>query len=337
MKRNVLLIVVLGLSLYGVVAGLGHWASSENEALGYSTERMVEAAYRVPARTAYTPPAAGNSAVAVPMSAPQGSPFRHTYVPAANYTVSTPMLRGGSYAAQGLTLTSQSRQQSYGGSGSVMGAFSSTRMGNTGSNFGGSSYAMGGSVSSGYVSSSTYTYSINAGGGISVNGNMTSTFSPSAVYASAPAPYASFNNDFGAIAGSYSVLDGAVMPLDEASSLGHGILRRLNNNSAYNSWIEWLNQTGYQYGTDNGDGTYSYNYQQAYAAYEAWCASLSPSMPRPSFDEWLSWFQSENNISGHHYLPVGTITPLLLMALLYIVLLAMKRRKCSLNTRHAMR
>ena len=205
MKRNVLLIVVLGLSLYGVVAGLGHWASSENEALGYSTERMVEAAYRVPARTAYTPPAAGNSAVAVPMSASQGSPSRHTYVPAANYTVSTPMLSGGSYATQGLTLTSQSRQQSYGGSGSSMGTSSSTRMGMGNGSTSGTSYAMGGSMSSGYASSSTYTYSINAGGGIQSNGNMTSTFSPSAVYASAPAPYASFNNHFtpNSILGSY--------------------------------------------------------------------------------------------------------------------------------------
>ena len=213
MKRNIMLIVVLGLALYGVVAGLGHWASSEDDVQGYSTERMVEAAYQAPARTAYTPSAAGNSAVAVPMSASRGTLFRHTYVPAVNYTISTPMLSGGSYAAQGLMLTSQQRPQSYGGSGSATGTSSSTRIGMGSGYAGGSSYAMGGYVSSGSASGGTYTYSTPAGGGISVNGNMTSTFSPS-VYASAPAPYASFNNDFGAVSGSYSVLDGAVMSLD---------------------------------------------------------------------------------------------------------------------------
>jgi len=197
MKRNIMLIVVLGLVLYGGVSVLGLWMSSDENAVGYSTERMVEAAYRAHVPTTYTPSVAGNSAVAVPMSAGQGTPFRHTYVPAANYTVSTPVLNGGSYASQGLMLTSQQRQQSYGGSAT---GTSVTRT-SAGS---GASYAMGGygsstsalgGYSSGGIYSSGNTYSTAAGGGISVHGNMTSTFSPS-VYASAPAPYASFNNKF---------------------------------------------------------------------------------------------------------------------------------------------
>ena len=325
-----MLIVVLGLALYGVVAGLGHWASSEDDALGYSTERMVEAAYHAPARTAYTPSAAGNSAVAVPMSARRGTLFRHTYVPAANYTVSTPMLSGGSYAAQGLMLTSQQRPQSYGGSGSATGTSSSTRMGMGSGSTSGSSYAMGGYASSGSALGGTYISSTPAGGGISVNGNMTSTFSPS-VYASAPAPYASFNNDFGTWGNAYNPLDGGVSAIgDQAPFDGilAGVQRRAPGN-IQQTWYNWLKN--YVQG-DSGnwsyeDGTYYFTEEQIRAAYDAWLATQSGGMGTAyTYEQWRDWFMGQSS-SYQYRSPVGGIFPLLLMAMLSMVYIRLKQKR----------
>ena len=314
MKRNIMLIVVLGLALYGVVAGLGHWASSEDDDVqGYSTERMVEAAYHAPARTAYTPSAAGNSAVAVPMSASWGTLFLHTYVPAANYTVSTPMLSGGSYAAQGLMLTSQQRQQSYGGSGSAMGTSSSSRTGMAGGSVGGSSYAMGGYASSGSALGGTYTYSTSAGGGISVNGNMTSTFSPS-VYASAPAPYASVNNDFGA-----STLGGVVSSVNPTAASGTLWLpvrasgRRYAPPTGDNAYLNWLSQFGSDALLYTSEGVAYYDIDKLRQIYESMYGD-GTHMPDISWEDFLKWFTGYDGVA----VPLGdACRPLLFLIAIF--------------------
>ena len=328
-----MLIVVLGLALYGVVAGLGHWASSEDDDVqGYSTERMVEAAYHAPARTAYTPSAAGNSAVAVPMSASRGTLFRHTYVPAANYTVSTPMFSGGAYAAQGLMLTSQQRPQSYGGSGSAMGTSSSTRTGMAGGSTGGSSYAMGGYASSGSALGGTYTYSTSAGGGISVNGNMTSTFSPS-VYASAPAPYASFNNDFGTWGNAYNPLDGGVSAIDEQTPFGglfgeqRGISgrRRVGIEDQYLGWLSnaWA------------DGNTSLTEEQLRELYSRMTGD-GDFTNEERWNSFLNWFkqQQANADFKWRFVPLSDGIPcLLLLAAVYIlVVYRIRKRKTDVRT-----
>ena len=336
-----MLIVVLGLALYGVVAGLGHWASSEDDDVqGYSTERMVEAAYHAPARTAYTPSAAGNSAVAVPMSASRGTLFRHTYVPAANYTVSTPMLSGGAYAAQGLMLTSQQRPQSYGGSGSATGTSARTSSGSTGSgSTGGSSYAMGGYASSGSALGGTYTYSTSAGGGISVNGNMTSTFSPS-VYASAPAPYASFNNDFGAWGNAYNPLDGGISAIDDQTPFGGilaGVQRRAAAGNIQQTWYNWLQRWYVNGGNGNGngnwseeDGTYYFTEQQIEDAYYAWLATQSQGAGEAyTLEQWKSWFYGLSSGTYQYRSPVGDYYPLLFLAWGYILYVAYRKRRSA--------
>jgi len=325
-----MLIVVLGLVLYGVVAVLGLWMSSDETTVGYSSERMVEAAYRAHVPTTYTPSAAGNSAVAVPMSAGQGTPFRHTYVPAANYTVSTPVLNGGSYASQGLLLTSQQRQQSYGGS--ATGTSASARMG--GGSAGGS-YAMGGYASSasalgGYSSgiySSGNSYSSNAGGGISVHGNMTSTFSPS-VYASVPAPYASFNNTFGS-----STLGGVVSSVNPTAASGTAWLpvrasgrRYAPPGSIDDTYLDWLNgvgeDNGYLYTDENGVRYYDMN------KLRAWYESQFGGTDTP----YLSWEDFLEQIFNQHDdyqapLPDGCLWMLLLA--MGLALYIRKKTKCT--------
>ena len=325
MKRNIMLIVVLGLALYGVVAGLGHWASSEDDALGYSTERMVEAAYHAPARTAYTPSAAGNSAVAVPMSDSRGTLFRHTYVPAANYTVSTPMLSGGSYAAQGLMLTLQQRPQSYGGSGSATGTSSSTRMGMGSGSTGGSSYAMGGYASSGSALGGTYISSTPAGGGISVNGNMTSTFSPS-VYASAPAPYASFNNDFGTWGNAYNPLDGGVSAIGEAIPSLLGNISRRNVPGIGDTGTAWWNWLNARYPEGKDDLTLA-ELEQLYRD----MTGDNDFSDTYTWQQFLDWFYSKQGTDGFLWkLPLSDALPfVLLLAALWAICIYRRTSKSS--------
>ena len=64
--------------------------------------------------------------------------------------------------------------------------------------------------------------------------------------------------------------------------------------------------------------------------------------PCPTWEEWLSWFTggdgshtwgSGDDAFFAHFVPVGSILPLLVLALLYIVVLSLRYRKslCSSN------
>ena len=102
--------------------------------------------------------------------------------------------------------------------------------------------------------------------------------------------------------------------------------------STYANWLRWFDQVGWSYGTANGNN-YSYDSTQAQNAYNAWVASLSESMPVPSYEVWLSWFMGNGGThtsasSGNTYsfVPVGGILPLLLIALLYIVAMYLRTK-----------
>ena len=102
--------------------------------------------------------------------------------------------------------------------------------------------------------------------------------------------------------------------------------------STYANWLRWFDQVGWSYGTANGNN-YSYDSTQAQNAYNAWVASLSESMPVPSYEVWLSWFMgnggthtSESSGNTYSFVPVGGILPLLLIALLYVLFVAVKSK-----------
>ena len=102
--------------------------------------------------------------------------------------------------------------------------------------------------------------------------------------------------------------------------------------STYANWLRWFDQVGWSYGTASGNN-YSYDSTQAQNAYNAWVASLSDFMPVPSYEEWLSWFMgnggthtSESSGNTYSFVPVGGILPLLLIALLYVLFVAVKSK-----------
>ena len=104
--------------------------------------------------------------------------------------------------------------------------------------------------------------------------------------------------------------------------------------STYADWLKWFDEIGYAYGTADGSGGYTFDNAQAEAAYAAWLASRSPSMPHISYPEWLSWLLSKTSHEGgngntYSFVPIGNILPLVLMAMLYMIILFVKRNKTA--------
>lgn len=103
------------------------------------------------------------------------------------------------------------------------------------------------------------------------------------------------------------------------------------------SWLIWLSQHT-NFGSSGEDGWY-FTHDQLHAAWEAYCAAWNETMgKKPTWDEWIAWFTgnggshswgSGDNIFNAHFVPVGNILPLLLMALLYTIILFVKRNKTA--------
>ena len=113
-------------------------------------------------------------------------------------------------------------------------------------------------------------------------------------------------------------------------------------------WLDWqYNEDGSGYsedgrfGTyDDGTGTWYFSHQDAYAAYDAWCAymvskGMADYEDLPSLAEWMEWFmQSKGNAysgtyGAYEFVPIGNILPLVLMAILYMIILFVKRNKTA--------
>ena len=114
-----------------------------------------------------------------------------------------------------------------------------------------------------------------------------------------------------------------------------------NGPTVEDSWLIWLATKGKDYGIfDESTNTWTYDQYQLRAAYDAFSAAWNETMGKmPTWDEWLAWFMaSEGEGNGYtwsdgtnsytySFLPVGNILPLLLMALMYMVILFVKRNK----------
>lgn len=111
-------------------------------------------------------------------------------------------------------------------------------------------------------------------------------------------------------------------------------------------WLNWLALNGY--GTQGADGVWGLDVYELLQAYEAYCEAWNPTMGGdgpPTWDEWLSWFmESEDSPYGwtddggdsysyYKFVPIGDVMPFLLLALLYTVILIIRRRKLSMGCR----
>ena len=106
-----------------------------------------------------------------------------------------------------------------------------------------------------------------------------------------------------------------------------------------NSWLNWLDDyysnTLDWWNEDKGNGnSTTLDWQAAYNAYWAMLDSWNYTMGNPptweEFEAWLwkskgSWY--EKNGHSYTYVPVGDVLPLLILALLYMVILVVKRNK----------
>ena len=116
-----------------------------------------------------------------------------------------------------------------------------------------------------------------------------------------------------------------------------------DDGSAYESWLRWLEKFGSYYGTTGEGGALEFDNEGAWNAFLAWYQanygvpydennSITP--PEFTYKQWLAWFTSNggtHNYGGNTYkfTPVGDVLPLIVMALLYMIILLVKRNKTA--------
>jgi hypothetical protein len=127
---------------------------------------------------------------------------------------------------------------------------------------------------------------------------------------------------------------------DSYGSTPSGIRGRQNlgPGNVEDTWLIWLSKNIDDFGT-SGEGGWYYNESQLRAAWEAYCAAWNETMGKcPTWDEWLAWFMGNDGShtwgSGEdafnaYFVPVGNILPLVLMAMLYMIILFVKRNKTA--------
>ena len=118
-----------------------------------------------------------------------------------------------------------------------------------------------------------------------------------------------------------------------------------NDDGFANDWLAWLAKNAGAYVTPGADGNYGFDIYKLRAAYEAWRSGwmLQSGLSEeyaPSFDDFLTWFWSnegnhtytwvdqygDDQTTSLYWVPVGEIWPLLVIALLYVLFLAIKSK-----------
>ena len=357
MKRNVnvFIAVVLCAALCGGIVWL---QTAGDEKLGWNIHDAYGEAPAYSNGAAYT-----NATFAGPSASEGGvmslSPSRllrarSSYSYAGAYTSSFPSLQGGagvgSFASSpltssapaggGLYATSSQTFNSNGGAAMGGGAMSNGR-----SNSGLSTPSLGGAG----VGISPIAYSTARRGDMSSasGDDMAMMAAENQMMSVASAANAGMGNSFYG----YSVMDYSSAAdyaqytgmFGGGSRMGVRGRQKSDNNgpTIEDTWLIWLSQhTGF--GSQGEDGWY-FNTAQLTEAWMAFCDSWNETMgPCPTLEQWLSWFTSGdgshtwgsgNDAFSAHFVPVGSILPLLILALLYILALSLRYRKslCSSN------
>ena len=352
MKKNVN--VFIAVLLVAVLCGGVIWLqTADEEKLGWNIHDSYGDTPSYSGGAAYTNatfagPSAGEGGV-MPLSSSSALRARTSYSYAGVYSgaSSSPIAYSQSPIANSLTASSPSGAGLYTTSSKTFNSYGGG--GNGGAAMGG---AMRGSSSPNSLIASSPITSISSpiaystarrgemSGGASVNPAMMAAENPMVAMASAAnAANAGMNTSF--YGGIYATADYSSADYGQYSSMfggGNrmGVRGRQNlgedMESTYANWLRWFDQVGWSYGTANGNN-YSYDSTQAQNAYNAWVASLSEFMPVPSYEVWLSWFMgnggthtSESSGNTYSFVPVGGILPLLLIALLYMLFVAVKSK-----------
>ena len=356
MKKNVN--VFIAVLLVAVLCGGVIWLqTADEEKLGWNIHDSYGDTPSYSGGAAYTNatfagPSAGEGGV---MTLSPSRTMRHSAAPsyAGAYTISygvssapltsnlSPLTSGGAGGGQGLYTTSSQTFNSYGGGGNG-GAAMGGAISNGRSNSGLSNPSLQGGAGVGSISPIAYSTARRSEmtGGAGVNPAMMAAENPMVAMASAAnAANAGMNTSF--YGGMYATADYSSADYGQYSSMfgggsRMGVRGRQNlgedMESTYANWLRWFDQVGWSFGTTTDGDNYSYDSTQAQNAYNAWAATLSDNMPIPSYEVWLSWFMgkaghtSESSGNTYSFVPVGDILPLLLIALLYMLFVAIKSK-----------
>ncbi len=276
------------------------------------------------------------------------SPIAYSQSPIAN------SLTASSPSGAGLYTTSSKTFNSYGGGGNG-GAAMGGAMSNRRSNSGSSNPSLQGGAGVGSISPIAYStarrQAIPSSGD---NPAMMAAENPMVAMANAAnAANAGMNTSF--YGGMYATADYSSADYGQYSSMFGGGSRmgvrgrqnagpNTNGGNSYEQWLQWLAKFGFKFGTQGENNTYTFNGEQAYNAFLVWYKAvygydydpnntLTP--PEFTYQQWLSWFTSNGGSHGYVYgddpwtfqfVPVGDVLPLLLIALLYLVFVAIKSK-----------
>lgn len=287
-------------------------------------------------RSTYSVVSSGASASysgAVPsVSSGASSMFRHRGVSSYAPVVSAPAYSFSPLASSplasspqgGLYATSSAEFRSFGGGGNV----GSVSMSGGAIKSSGSSVAPASGLSISMPSTSMYAFA-----GQSANNNIP-VVSGDIAMASTQA-YAGIGNTTG---GASRRISGRK---DAPPSYGEDGNPNDNQNGDESGWgSTWLNWLDNIYGED---GNRAFTWYELEGLYEQWRAAYvknNPGAIPPTMDEWMAWFYGTSgdltHIGGsgseYTFLPIGDIIPILVMALMYIGVIAVRQyRKSQLN------
>ena len=357
MKRNVN--VFIGVVLCAVLGGCFWWLASADEGDQWSPNEIYSEVHRTSAGgfsyTHASSVSSNNGGVALTLSSPSATFRRRTssiYAGAysgASYAplASSPM--GGASGA-GLHLTSSAEIKSFGGGGN-----------------GGA--AMGGAISNGQSNSGSFSPSLQGGVGVGSfspiaystarRGEMSSATGDNPVQMMAEQPTMAMTSTAGmanGFYGGYSAMDySSTATYSSTSDYGQytgmfgtgrqGVRGRQNAQGFDDLWWVWFNtwatsEKGSAY-TD-GEGNFYFDDSTLEGVYNDFIANYwnSGMGNPPSYADWKDWYLAaigengfysykDNNYYWGSLTPVGDMLPLLLLALLYVLFVAIKSKSLT--------
>ena len=353
MSKNVN--VFIGVLLCAVLCGTFVWLSSSGDESSWSPNDIYNEVQGTGSVGGYATTSAtfsGSSnegGVALPMSS-SSMRARTSYKYAGAYSGAATMpltsnlspLTYGAASGAGLYTTSSAEIKSFGGGGNGGAAmsYSQSPIANRQSNSGLSNPSLQGGAG---VGISPIAYSTARRGGMSsaAGDDLAMMAAENPVMAMTNAASAGMDNGF---YGGYTAMDysGSANYGQYTGMFGGGsrmgIRGRQNGGPGNNesNWLNWLALNGDDFGS-LVNGVWMLDIHALRNAYDAYCAGWNETMggTMPTWDEWLAWFmRSEDspfvwsdgeNSSSYQFLPVGDIIPLLLLALLYVLFVAIKK------------
>ena len=345
--KNSFSIFIVVLFCAVLCVGLGFLNRDSSDSLGWNPNELYSNPVLSGGSSAFTNASlssgdvpVGSSVVSMRGGSVSNSPFRHSssaiypsavslYAPASVSYGSSSMSNGVSPIAH-MTSSAEYRSFGGGGNGGALGSSSSRHYASASS-----SAALSITAPLSYNGSSVFDHSSKSYGTSDVSNIQSSVMDNPVVASSSIYGPSSSVTDYINTYGTASYGSNGRSNIRGRQNLGG------NGPTVEDTWLIWLSQhTGY--GSSGEDGWYFDKYQ-LHAAWEAYCAAWNETMgPCPTWEEWLSWFTggdgshtwgSGDDAFFAHFVPVGSILPLLVLALLYMVVLSLRYRKslCSSN------